>query len=267
MLTTASVKSAQVCVCGHWPLDGTGRIQAAALALRALSKAWDGARDLLEDGGSGRCVCLDVAVVPLDDAQFDVLLFQAARVPDGVQAIAMALSTLERDFGSVKKWLMGSAQAACLAKAGVGTAGEELGPLVRDDHRVIARDWLAADMNAMIAWLLRRAIRVLKSMDLSPDSVKSDLLGARHYQVALLAVAAILERAAVLALECAACVEDFNHRWMALRTHVAAANALYPLKGGQLVASDAPTNLLPLANLNDHREAPRDQASRGASPR
>lgn len=230
MLTTPSVQSGQACVCSHWPLDGETHIQAAALALRGLSKAWDAAQDLLEGEASVGHACLDVAVTPLDDVQFDMLLFQAALVPDSVQAIVLALSKLERDYRSVKEWLVISARDACLAKDGTDTS-EGVGLIVvRDDHRVVARDWLAADMNAMIAWLLRRAIRVLMGMDLAPEAVRVDFLGARHYPLAFQAVAAILDRAVQLALEGAAYVEGFNHQWLALRAHVAIAKTLCPLK-------------------------------------
>ncbi|MCY7308662.1 MAG: hypothetical protein LH632_21510 [Rhodoferax sp.] len=234
--------SDQSCVCGHWPLDGREQIQASALALHALSNLWDGAYDLLEDGAAGRCSCLDVAMIPLDDAQLDLLLLQAVLVPDAVHAMTQTLSALARDFGSVDGWLVGSAKAACLAKTSADLAGRERLTVVRDDHRVIARDWLAADMNAMIAWLLRRAIRVLKSMDLSADSVRADLLGARQHQAALRAAACILDRAALLAVECAAYVEDFNHRWLALRGQAAAATALYPLDNAPLLGSFPPAD-------------------------
>ena len=236
MLTTHSVHFEQACICGHWPLDAPEHIRAVALDLQVLSKAWDGAHDLLEGGASGSHACRDVAVIPLDDLQYDVLLFQAALVPDSVLAIVRALSALERDFGSVKEWLVRSARDACLAKEGahVGVT------VVRDDHRVIARDWLAADMNAMIAWLLRRAIRTLVRLDLSPDAVRADILGARKYQGVMRAVAAILERAALLALQSAAHVEGFNHQWLELRAHVAVANALCPLNEGPFQAGNAP---------------------------
>ena len=239
MLTTPSVHFEQACICGHWPLDAPGHIQAAALDLQALSKAWDGAHDLLEGGASGSHACRDVAVIPLDDLQYDVLQFQAALVPDRVLAIVTALSALERDFGSVKEWLVSSARDACLAKEGahVGLT------VVRDDHRVIARDWLAADMNAMIAWLLRRAIRTLTRLDLSPDAVRADIFGAHQYQEAMLAVAAILEHAALLAQQSAAYVEGFNHQWLELRAHVAVANALCPLNEAPFqAAGNAPAN-------------------------
>ena len=236
MFATATVHFEQACICGHWPLDAPGRIQAAALDLHALSTAWDRAHDLLGGEACGYHACLDVAVIPLDDVQYDVVLFQAALVPDKVQAIVLALSALEQDFGSVKEWLVSSARDACRAKEGADVGLT----VVRDDHRVIARDWLAADMNAMIAWLLRRAIRTLMRMDLSPDAVRADILGARHYQGALRAVAAILERAALLALQSAAYVEGFNHQWLELRGHVAFANALCPLSEAPFLAGNAP---------------------------
>ncbi len=231
--------SEQVCVCSHWPLDGGEQIQAAAVTLRTLSKVWDRAYELQDGSGTGRCGCLDVTVIPLVEAQFDALLPQAALVPDGVQAMVQVLSALGRDFGAVNGWLVGSAHAACLVRTSADPAGRGRLTVLRDDHRVIARDWLAADMNAMIAWLLRRAIRVLQSMDMSPGAIRADLLGARHHQAALKAAASILERAALLAVECAAYVEDFNHRWLDLRAQVAAATALYPLDDAPLLGSAA----------------------------
>lgn len=245
MSTTPAAASEQTCVCGHWPLNGAAQIQKAAHTLRELSKCWDAARQLLEEDQSGRCVCLDLTVVPLDDVQLDVLLLQAAQVPDAVYSVVRSLSGQARDFASVKDWLTRSAQAASQNQPGPRVVAYERQAPVHDYHRVIARDWLAADMNASIAWLLGRAGRVLVSLDMSPDAVSADLLGAGRYQSALLAAAVIAERAAVLARESAAYVEDFNHRWLTLHTHITGAAALYPLNTEPLRAGTAPLPLLP----------------------
>lgn len=243
MPVTLATPSEQACVCGHWPLDGASQIQKAAFGLREISRSWDAAEQLLE--ASSQAGCLDVTVVPLDDVQLDILLLQAAQLPDSIYAIVRSLSGLARDFASVKDWLTSAAQAASQNKLGAHAQAYERTAPVHDYHRVIARDWLGADMNASIAWMLGRAGRVLGSLDLSPDAVRSDLLGVRVYQAALLAAAAIVERAAALAQESEAYVEDFNHRWMKLHTDITAAAALYPLHSEPLRANTHPIPLVP----------------------
>ena len=256
MPTNDAAPTAQMCVCGHWPLDSTGQIQKAALALRDLAKTWDEARNLLEETGPGRYVCLDVTVMTLDDVRLDILLLQTARVPDAVFAIVRAVAGLARDFVSVKEWLIESSHTASQSRRSTRVLAFERHAPVHDYHRVMARDWLAADMNASIAWLLGRAGRVLTTLNLSPDAVKTDLLGASRYQTALIAAADILDRAAVLAQECAQYVEEFNQRWSTLRANISAAAALYPLHAEPLPVSATPLRLLHTATAVGMEEAP-----------
>ncbi len=216
--------------CAHWPLHGPDSIRAAAATLRALSQVWDRAEELIEISRFDPVACLDVSVVDVDGMQLDILLLKGAQVPDGAQALAQNLADLAHDYVSVREWLARSAQSTCDGVKDAGLA-DARPMLLRDDHRVIARDWLGADMNALLGWLLQRAAAILLSVDLSPDAIHSDLLGARAFKAPLLAAASLLERASGLAVECAAFVEDFDRRWLAMRDAAAAAAALYPVAG------------------------------------
>lgn len=213
--------------CSHWPMNGLGGIQAAGAALHQMLQLWDQAEHLLplsKGTQSGARVREGVGV---DEIEVDLLLLKAAEAPHAAQEISRRLVDLAQQFGAVTKWLLQSARVSCDS---VQKAPRHEQPLavLRDDHRVIARDWLGADMNAGISRLLLRAAQILDNVDLSPRAIHDDLLGSRDLRVPLQAAASVLERAGALTAECAAFVRAFDQQWLALRSEITSTMALYP---------------------------------------
>lgn len=221
-------------ICSHWPMNGQAGIQAAGAALGQLVQLWDQAEHLLtktDRGQSGSRVPAGVVVDDID-IDIDLLLLKAAEVPHAAQVISQQLVDLSQQFSAVTKWLLQSARVSC---DGVQKAPRHEQPLavLRDDHRVIARDWLGADMNAGISRLLLRAAQILDDLDLSTRAIHDDLLGSRDFLVPLQAAATTLERAGALAADCAAFVRAFDQQWLALRGEISSTMALYPRGNGQ----------------------------------
>jgi hypothetical protein len=96
-----------------------------------------------------------------------------------------------------------------------------LADVLGERHRIIANDWLAADMTALSGRLLVRAADLLDRMDFSPVGLRADLAGPRLSAARLYSAAEIIDRAADLQAEGAGLVHDNERRWRVFRARVA----------------------------------------------
>lgn len=214
--------------CPHWPMNAPDGIRAASVALHELVQLWERAERLLPVPNRSGAVGSESEGMPGNAIDVDLLLLKASLAPDTVRAITLALVELAEQFSTVTRWLMRSAQSSYESVQRVRYQQQVLAVL-RDDHRVIARDWLGADMNAAVARLLLRAAQVLTSEDLSQRAIHDDLLGSRGLRVPLQAACEMLERAGVLASDCTAFVRSFDEQWLALRGEISSTMTLYPI--------------------------------------
>lgn len=222
--------------CPHWPMNAPDGIRAASVALRDLLQLWDRAERLLPAPNRAGAAECESDGIPGHTIDVDLLLLKASLAPDAARAITLQLVELAEQFSTVTRWLMRSAQSS-YDSVQRGPYQQQVLAVLRDDHRVIARDWLGADMNAAVARLLLRAARVLTSEDLSQRAIHDDLLGSRGLRVPLQAACEMLARAGVLATDCTAFVRSFDEQWLALRGEISATMALYPLGDSAPVAS------------------------------
>ena len=81
-------------------------------------------------------------------------------------------------------------------------------------------------MTLLIGWLLRRAIRLLDPMDLSPVAVRSGLGSQRSNEAMLRSVAEMLDRAGALATESVSFLGDIDRRLQLFRQQVASVITL-----------------------------------------
>lgn len=72
-------------------------------------------------------------------------------------------------------------------------------------------------MTLLIGWLLRRAIRLLDHIDLSPVAVRSDLGSQRSNEAMLRSVAEMLDRAGALATESVSFLGEIDRRLQLFR--------------------------------------------------
>ena len=104
----------------------------------------------------------------------------------------------------------------------LSTACRSLG----ERHRIIANDWRAADAQALIARLFRRALEIVRRVDFSPAALRRDLAGERTAAAYLYSASELLDRAADLAAQSASLVHDNERRWRTFSERVRQLTAL-----------------------------------------
>ena len=211
-------------MCAHWPLDCVTRIHHASHALRVVSERLAGAGSRPVAALYHQTGCIDVETSSSDPSAEGVLL-RVAALPAEIQTHKLALRALADDLTRVSGWLAracgSSWDAAKVVRQKLGVTG-----VLGDDQRVIAKDWLAADMTALISTLLRRAVGVLDRVELTPAAISADVAGQRSYTLVVQLAAEMLERAAALATQSALFVEDFDKRWHLLRQQISSATSV-----------------------------------------
>ena len=211
-------------VCMHWPLDGATKIHAASQSLAVLARSWSRI-----DADTKACNhiiprCIDVSEVATR-AETDLLRLRAVAMSAEIQKIKLCTRALVEDFQKVGEWLARAAGSTWDAAKTVRRT-RALASTLDEDHRVVAKDWLAADMNFLIAWLLRQAIKLLDRLELTPKAIETDLIGARCYGDILGSAAGMLDHAAILANESELFVVEMDQRWRTFRDHIARVVAL-----------------------------------------
>ena len=217
-------------ICMHWPLDGATKIHAASLSLSAMAGFWAGAHAHARAWSHVLPRCIDVEQASTQ-AESDLLLLRVAAMVTEIEQVAHDTRALAQDFQKIGEWLASTAGSAWEATQSARRA-LGLASTLGDNHRLIGKDRLAADMNALIAWLLRQALKLLDRMDLTPEAIAADLVGIRSYGDLLQSAAEMLDRAAELANEAELFVDDFDQRWRGFRDRIASVVALSKDAGG-----------------------------------
>lgn len=99
---------------------------------------------------------------------------------------------------------------------------DELAEVMGERHRIIANDWQAAGMSALVAKVLHRAADILDRVDFSPSALRADLAGHRTSVGRLYSAAELISHAADLSSDSAGLVHDNERRWRSFRERVAA---------------------------------------------
>jgi hypothetical protein len=207
--------------CTHWPLDGEARIKAASRAFRGLADMLARARPPPVAGAMRAGGCIDLSVIAdvrEVDAFFEFIDTAASRLIQLQQDVA----DVANDYQTTGVWL-GDAMASAWAKVQVIRPALRYASVLDEGHRVVAKDWLTADMQLLIAMLLRRAIRPAERLDLSAPAVRSDLDGPRQYEAVFQSVAAMLDGAGTLVGESTLFVNDIDLRLRRFREQVVVA--------------------------------------------
>jgi hypothetical protein len=84
--------------------------------------------------------------------------------------------------------------------------------LRRDRHRIIANDWLPADMSELAGRQLQRAAELLDKVDFTPATLRADLAGPPRSAGPLHSAAEIINRAADLCSDSAGMLNDNERR-------------------------------------------------------
>jgi hypothetical protein len=192
----ADPRSARVCT--HWPLEGVVRIHAAATTLGTTAHQW---------------------MLP------EVSAPQALRLLEDVRLTRACVAGLLQEFRRVGDWLVrGNGPARAPDGQPVHLRG--LAASLGEDHRLLTKDRLAADMNGLVAWLLHQVVQMLDHLPLRAGQDEADLLDMPAYGDTLRGASDALEHAAQVADMSERFVEELDLRWHHLREQVTLAVAL-----------------------------------------
>jgi hypothetical protein len=148
-----------------------------------------------------------------------VLFMEGEGEPAEITHLLRDLRTTADDFVATGEWLANAMPASWdVATALIDIDG--LADVLGERHRIIANDWLAADMSALIARLLQRSADILDHIDFTPVAVRRDLSEPRHFVGLLHSAAELVNRAADLASDSAGLVNDNERRWRVFRERV-----------------------------------------------
>ena len=157
----------------------------------------------------------DLAALQLEG----VLFMEGEGEPAELTHLIRHLRSTADDFDATGEWLGNAMQASWdIAASLIEVDG--LGDLLGDRHRIIANDWLAADVAVLVARLLRRAADILDHVDLTPAGLRADLAGPRRAAGLVHSAAEIINRAADLCSDSAGLVNDNERRWRVFRERV-----------------------------------------------
>ena len=211
-------------ICMHWPLDGAPKIHALSGSLAVLAGHWAAAHADAKSWNHLLPRCIDVEQAG-PQAASDVLRLRATAMCAEIQRIKLCTRALVEDFQKIGEWLARAAGSTWDAGKTVRRA-LSLAATLGESHRVIAKDWLAADMNSLVAWLLGQALKLLDRIDLTAQAIVADLVDGRVYGDILQSAAELLDHAAAIANESELFVQDFDRRWRSFRDRIATVVAL-----------------------------------------
>ena len=201
------------------PREVAVTLQRHARTLQALADRWSQAQPSSRRPFSpyeGAEDLNDPAALQLEG----VLFMEGEGRPPEVALLVHDLRATAERYAGTGDWL-GTAMKASWDMAVGLMEFDELADLLGDRHRIIANDWLAADMSVLIARILDRAADLLDHVDFTPAALRTDLAGSRRTPGLVHAAAEMINRAADLCSESAALVNDNERRWRLFRERVA----------------------------------------------
>jgi hypothetical protein len=193
------------------PLRQAVEIEAASRVMKALADRWSSVSPADSQTMSPFAGAPDLNPPGLT-AESGVLFMEGEGEPAEIKQLRRDLDTLSGDMEAGGRWLS-EAMEKSWAVAGSLAEYPELADLLGERHRIIANDWQAANEQALIARLLRRALEIIARVDFSPAALRGDLSGDRKTPDYLYSASELLDRAADLAVHSASLVHDNERRW------------------------------------------------------
>ena len=193
------------------PLKQALEVQARSRVLKALAGRWSTVARSEHPAASPFAGAADLNPPGLT-AESGVLFMEGEGEPAEIKKLKRDLDALAVDIEQTGSWLA-AAMEQSWQLAGALAAYPALADLLGERHRIIANDWQSADLQQLIARLLRRALDLLDTVDLAPAAVRADIAGNRHHASYLYSASELLDRAADLIAQSAALVHDDERRW------------------------------------------------------
>jgi hypothetical protein len=202
------------------PLESALALGRAARTLTTLADRWTEAPapagDRVRVPFAGCEDLNDPAVIPSDG----VLFMEGEGEPAELARLRRDVTAIADDNLQTAEWLAAAMEAAWATARGL--SDPRLADLLGERHRIIANDWQAAGLSALVGRLARRAVELLERADLSPEGVRADLAGPGTTPRLLHSSAELLDRAADLAAGSAVLLHDNERRWRLFRARVEA---------------------------------------------
>jgi hypothetical protein len=208
------------------PLARAAELQDAARVLTTLADRWSEGRPASPAPDGGRFAGCEDLNEPAAIASDGVLFMEGEGRPRELARLERDLEALADDHAATGAWLAEAMEASWDAASRLRHPA--LADLLGERHRIIANDWQAAGLSALVARLARRARDLVAGLDLTPAGVRADLAGRRVVPGTLHSAAELLAHAADLAAESAALVNDNERRWRVFRERAAAIAAPAP---------------------------------------
>lgn len=201
------------------PLESAIALQHASGTLKTLAAHWSEVEPVENPARSPYAGCDDLNV-PAAIQHDGVLFMEGEREPAEIGRLKRDVVSLADDFASTGQWLDQAMEASWESgRALIPYPG--LADLLGERHRIIANDWQAAGLNALVGRLARRSLEILERVDFAPAAVRADLVGPRAFAGYLYSASELLDRAADLVAESTRLVHDNERRWRVFRARVA----------------------------------------------
>ena len=200
------------------PLTSAVEVQAHSRVLKALASRWRTVEPTGHRIASPYAGAEDLNAPGLTE-ESGVLFMEGEAEPAEIVAMKRDLGVLAEDMERTGTWLA-SAMEQSWGVAGSLAAYPSLADLLGERHRIIANDWQAAQLQGLVARILRRALELLDRLDLSPEAIRADLAGERVDLAYLYSASELLDRASDLIVESTVLVHDNERRWRVFSVRV-----------------------------------------------
>lgn len=201
------------------PLLSAVDLEARSRVLKALARHWEGAEPLDHPVPSPFAGADDLNPPGLI-AESGVLFMEGGDEPAEIHRLKADLEALAGDVEETGSWLADAMDQAWKV-VGALAAYPDLADVLGERHQIVVSDWLAAEMQTMIARLLRRAGELLDRVDFSPAGARADLAGGRRSPAYLFSASELIDRAADLLTDSATLVHQNERRWRMFSARVA----------------------------------------------
>jgi len=194
------------------PLEDALALQRVARTLRSMAERWS----TVDPRSTPSAASPFAGAEDLNDERaiesLGILFMEGEGEPAEISRMKSDLASTAQRAEQVGAWLE-SAMESAWAAAEQLLRYPELADLLGVRHRIIANDWRAAELSALGARHLRRALTILERIDFTPASLRADLGGERQAPRYLFSAAEMIDRAVDFCAEGSVLSRDNERSW------------------------------------------------------
>jgi hypothetical protein len=205
------------------PLETAISLQRWSGSLKALADHWRQADPVETPLRNPYAGCEDLNAQTAIDGS-GILFLEGEGEPAEIRMLQQELSALVDRFAETGDWLA-RAMESSWESARALLPQRRLADLLGERHRIIANDWEAAGLNALVGRVLRRAGELLAQVDFAPAALRADLAGPRDSASYVYSACELIDHAADLIADSAKLVHGNERRWRLFHDRVASLTA------------------------------------------